>query len=342
MATDPSSVPSPDSVAADASAWLARRDRSLTAAEQDRYLEWLRADPRHAAAIARLEKTWMALDALAEWRPAHSPQPNADLLAPPRRRWWRSPLPLLVGALAAALACGIFLRLDRSREAATAATARAVHVIPGPERLTLADGSIVELNHDGKIETEFTPALRRVRLVRGEAHFAVAKNPARPFVVDAGAVAVRAVGTAFDVNRATGSVEVLVTEGKVQLEQPAGETGGVPAPTPLVAGQHASVGTAAGSTPLVGTMSAAEIERALGWQGVRLEFAEQPLADVVAEFNVRNRQQIVIGDPAAGSIRVGGSFRADNVEGFVRLLNLSFGLVAERRDDGALVLHLAK
>jgi transmembrane sensor len=62
----------------------------------------------------------------------------------------------------------------------------------------------------------------------------------------------------------------------------------------------------------------------------------------VAEFNVRNRQQIVIGDPAVAGVLVGGNFRADNVEGFVRLLGLSFGVAAERRDDHTIVLRLAK
>jgi len=343
MSVDPFPAPRPDPVETAAAAWLARRDRGLTPREQDRYLEWLRADPRHAPAVARLEKTWGALDALTEWRPSHSPRPNADLLAPPRRPWWRGHFPLLITALAASLVLGIFLRprLQRDRGPAPVA-AHTVHVIPGPERLTLADGSVVELNRGGKIETEFTPALRRVRLVHGEAHFAVAKNPARPFVVDAGAVAVRAVGTAFDVRRADASVEVLVTEGKVQLEPPAAATAVAAEPTALVAGQHASVASAGDATPVIRTLSPAEIERALGWQGVRLEFAELPLAEVVAEFNLRNRQQVVIGDPAVAGVLVGGNFRADNVEGFVRLLSLSFGVAAERRDDQTIVLRLAK
>jgi transmembrane sensor len=207
----------------------------------------------------------------------------------------------------------------------------------------LADGSVVELNRDGKIETTFTPSERRVRLVRGEALFTVTKNPSRPFVVEAGPVSVRAIGTAFDVRRADTSIDVLVTEGTVHVERPVGSSGAAPAPTPVTAGQLATVNTAAAGFPVVVSgVVKAQIESALAWQGVRLELADLPLSEVIAEFNLRNRQQILIGDPAIAGLLVGGNFRADNLESFVRLLEQSFGVAAERRDDGTIVLRRAK
>ena len=48
--TPPEKFPASDAIETAATAWLARRDRTLTAAEQDAYLQWLREDPRHAAA----------------------------------------------------------------------------------------------------------------------------------------------------------------------------------------------------------------------------------------------------------------------------------------------------
>src|SRR5688500_14994795 len=80
-----------------------------------------------------------------------------------------------------------------------------------PETRTLPDGSVVELNAGAELALEFNSALRRVTLVRGEAHFQVTKNPERPFVVRAGNAEVRAVGTAFAVQLGTGLVDVLVT-----------------------------------------------------------------------------------------------------------------------------------
>lgn len=351
MPDDPlSSRESGDPVDAAAAQWLARRDRGFTPAEQDAYLQWLRDDSRHAAAVARLEKTWNALDQLAlEWRPSHSARPNPDLLAVPAphpRTRTRAPIVswrvvTLTLATAAAVAAGILV-LKKPAPPASPAPAVATHgvnVIPLSERLTLADGSIVELNRGGKITPEFTPGERRVRLVRGEAHFTVTKNPARPFVVEAGTVSVRAIGTAFDVLRAEASVEVLVTEGTVHVERPA-----LKAPTPLEKGERAVVDTrTADAAPVITRLTPTEIERALAWEGVRLKFNELPLSEVVAEFNLRNRVQLAIGDAEAGRVRVtANNFRADNAEGFVRLLESSFGVTAERRGDGTIVLRVAK
>ena len=340
MAALPPDFSESDPIVQAAAAWLARRDRDLTAAEQDAYLHWLGQDPRHGAALAHLDKNWQALDALAHWRPAHSAQPNPDLLARPRLLRWRTAGWALAAAGAAAAAVGIFGPSFRAERPEEISPARGVRVIPRPERINLPDGSVVELNGDGRIMTDFTAAERRVRLLRGEAHFTVAKNPARPFIVDAGAVAVRAVGTVFEVRRAATAVEVLVTEGKVRVERPAGAgTAPVP-PTSLAAGERAVVDLSArGAAPVVTPVSPAEIERALAWQGVRLEFSSLPLAEVVAEFNLRNTTQLAMGDPETARLKIGGTFRADNVEGFVRLLQLSFGVTAERQPNGTVVLH---
>lgn len=324
-----------------AAAWLARLDRGLKPVEQDEYLEWRRADPRHRAALKRQSKTWEALDALAEWRPAHSARPNPGLLDRTRPQRWHY---IVCGGLAAA-AVVVFTGVFRPRLPQAPAEARivspALRVIPSPESVVLDDGSLVMLKAEARIEPEFSLRERRVRLVKGEAHFSVKKDSDRPFVVETGGIAVRAVGTAFSV-RGGKSIEVLVTEGRVQLEQAARskESGRARSPIPVSEGERAVVDSATpGRPPNITTINVAEMEEALAWQNVRLEFAELPLSAVVVEFNLRNRQQLVVGDPAAGRVRVGGTFRANNVTGFVRLLEGSFGLMSERRDDGAIVLR---
>jgi transmembrane sensor len=321
--------------------WLARRDRGLSAAEQDAFLQWMRENPRHRNELARLERTWGALDLLSEWRPAHSGRPNPNLLASAprssRRRLW-----YWGGSLAAAAAIALGFFTLQSPPEKSLAPAVALRVIPGPERVELEDGSVVEANQGGAFELAFTASERRIRLVSGEAHFTVAKNPQRPFVVEvAGTIAVRALGTAFNVRRAAGAVDVLVTAGKVQVESPAGTAAGPAAtPTALVAGQQATVDASQPNLPpVVTTLTSAQIDQVLAWQGVRLIFDDLPLSAVVAEFNLRNRQQLVIADPRIASLRVAGSFRADNVEAFSRLLEASFGVAVQRRVDGTLVLR---
>ncbi len=282
-------------VAATAAAWLARRDRGFTATEQDAYLQWLQADARHRSEVARIERSWQELDSLAAWQPADGAAPNPDLLAPAlpsRRRFFRRCAAVAGVGLAAALA--VFLWPAAPRAPETAISAPAMRVIPRPEPQALADGSVAEIKHGGKLEVAFVTEERRVRLRAGEVHLTVAKDAARPFVVEAGGVIVRAVGTAFSVRWERDTLDVLVTEGSVQVEPPTG------APVAVSAGESAHIG--ARMRPVIAVEKPETIERALVWRTMRLEFEGLPLATVVAEFNLRNTLQLALGDAGAGRV----------------------------------------
>lgn len=337
----PSSSPhSPDPrLEREAADWVTRRDRGLSAAEQDAYLQWLREDATRAAAVARHESTFRRLQQVAHWEPAHSSEPNPDLFARPRGRWRRFVVPL--AGLAAVVALGVFFWPRARTEPAPRPTARSLLRIN--EREALADGSVVELRDGSRIEVAFSERERRVRLVGGAAQFSVTKDPHRPFIVEAGGVAVRAVGTVFAVRLDAAAVDVLVTEGKVLVESPA-PVGAGPAASreaPLVAAQHraiVSLMASAAEPPQVTAVTPEQIADALAWQAPRFQLYETPLSEAMAEFNQRNRVQLVAGDATIGALRVGGTFRADNVEGFVSLLHLTMGVRAEHRTDTEIVL----
>ncbi|MBA3848504.1 MAG: hypothetical protein C0502_00730 [Opitutus sp.] len=336
--TDPTKSAETERIDRAAAAWVVRRDRGLTAAEQDEFFHWLAADPRHGERLAQHQRTWKEFNLLAQWRPEHSAEPNPDLLAKPRpRRPWRVALgwgvPL---AAAAAFAVAVFWEKPAPAPAALATA-------PRYSQRVLEDGSTVELRGGSEVEVHYTAGERRVVLRHGEAFFTVAKNPARPFIVSAEGVAVRAVGTAFNVRLAAGAVEVLVTEGKVHVAPP--PVAGVLAPElPLLeAGRRALVplADAAAAPPSVATVSAAEIARALAWQPRLLDFNSTPLSEVVAEFNLRNTTQLVLAPDAPASLPIMLTFRSDNVEGFVRLLEANGAIRAERAGD-RIALHAAR
>lgn len=325
----------------EAAAWVIRLERGLTAAEQDQLSEWLAADPRHRGALARMRAHWARLAPLAEWRPEHSAEPNPDLLAPPAaaRRWLR---PALAAAAAASLAAAA-LFLTAPPAASPPEPGRVVVREAQATRQMLPDGSLAELNHGAALRLAFTEGERRLELLRGEAHFRVVRDPRRPFVVVAHGREVRALGTAFNVRLEGGRMEVLVTSGSVRLdggEAPAA-AGTAPGPT-LEAGQRAVVALDGGTREArIATLTAGEIERVLAWQHRTLEFTAAPLAEVVAAFNHANELQLVLGDPALAGVQLSASFRSDNVEGFVRLLEVGFRIRAVRRGDRELVLRPA-
>lgn len=344
MSTSYRDEPVPDPLADAAAGWVLRHDRGLTPAEQDEFSQWLAADPRHGTEFQRHRREWRRLDTLSQWVPHHSQAPNPDLLAPRRvrPRWSRVAVWIpLAAAAAVAVAlwrptapAGPSLPATPAAPAVVATAAVASQVLP--------DGTTVELNGGARLETRFTERERRVLLSAGEAHFTVVKDPDRPFVVSAQGVELRAVGTAFNVRLDSAGVDVLVTEGKVEVtpvpEADVARTD-LPRLPRLEAGQRIVVLTGANApVPVVTTLSAAEIGRMLAWQQRLLEFTAAPLAEVVAEFNRRNAVQIAIADPSLSAVPITASFRSDNIDGFVRLIEVGFGIGVERVTDGEIRL----
>jgi ferric-dicitrate binding protein FerR (iron transport regulator) len=88
------------------------------------------------------------------------------------------------------------------------------------QALRLPDGTEVWLNADSRLEYDpaFKGAERKV-ILTGEAYFNVAQEAARPFMVVAGGVTTRVLGTAFNIRAYPGQpVSVTVTQGKVQVQ----------------------------------------------------------------------------------------------------------------------------
>ena len=330
--------PPPQALAEQASLWLARRDRGLTPAEQDDYMQWIVADPRHAEAMMQHAAAFERMMHLYEWQPWHTTEGNPDLFAPRRRmRWWPWAASVV---LAAAAAVGLSFIYSWHAPAAPAVTS----YLQVNERLALPDGSRVELKDGSRIVVQYSDRERRVKLTGGEAQFSVWQDARRPFIVEAGGIEVRAVGTVFNVRLADRAVEVLVTEGRVKVnrEPPAATSGGSVAEVMLAAGEQTAVPLAVDAVqaaPVVVPATSEQISQSLAWQTPRLQFWETPLAEAVAEFNRLNRFQIVIGDAELGGRLIGGTFRPDNVEGFVRLLETTLDVRSDRRGDHETVLR---
>jgi transmembrane sensor len=333
--------------------WLARRESGLSIDEQAEFSRWLMADPRHARSVERIEASWRRLQ-----QPRFSGQAQEVIRAVQlrverrqkrRRRMLLGSLGTVLAAAAAVAVALLPARLDPARPEPLAPS-----VALRPERQILADGSVVELNAGAEVNVDFSTDRRAVRLLRGQAHFTVAKDTRRPFLVQAGTVAVRAVGTIFTVELAPQTVEVLVTEGRVAVEQstaaatpsPAAnpsptDTSSASAVTYVDAGTQLSVPTAARpAAPLRGRLvTAAQSQAMLAWRGMRVEFSGTPLAEIVALFNRRNRVQLELGAAELGTIHISGIFWADDPEGFSRLLEASAGVRADRARSDRIVLQ---
>ncbi len=335
-----------------AAQWLAQRDGEAWASEDEAALaHWLDADIAHRVAFLRLQASWQEsgrLQALgAGWR-GEGPPPRGYWRASPQSRREQllqamstqtaRPAPrrtrgmgiALAGMLAAcALVFGWGWRTYSQVDAATYVTA-----LGEVDEAHLEDGSHAVLASDSRIVTQFSRRQRHVALERGEAIFDVAHDASRPFVVAAQGRHIVAVGTRFSVRHDDHALRVVVTEGTVRLETPPGSNH----PQPVTMLPAGSVALVQGDGVLLRTVSLDDAQRLLDWREGLLAFHNTTLAQAAAEFNRYNARKLMIADAAAGALPISGTFRWDNAEGFVRLLESGFPVRAEVGAQG-IVLH---
>jgi transmembrane sensor len=333
-----------------ASEWLARLDRGLTPEEQDCYTEWLAQDEAHRKAMARYQNDWDDFDRLAGIQLKHHARIDPDLLAPEKtpvrsgRKWsqkilWFSALPL-----AASVALSLYFTLSEPAKPSGLKLQHALELLARIEQRTLEDGSLIEINRGSDVSVTYTASERRIFLRKGEANFQVAKDPNRPFIVNVAGVDVRAVGTIFSVRLSEDEVDVIVTEGIVNVKP----RGSSQAPKENVSdaflemGQRAKVKLRNESLVVeVTPIDDEEIADLHRWQPRLLDYDQIQLGEIVKEFNRSNPIQVILSDPSLEKISLSSSFWSDNVEGFVRLMESSFGMEAEWRGSREIVLREA-
>jgi transmembrane sensor len=177
-------------------------------------------------------------------------------------------------------------------------------------RLSFDDGSVVILDSDSELRAKLRPARRDFRLARGRAHFEVAKDPNRPFVVAAGDRQVFALGTVFDVARSETSTSVVLIEGKVAVQS-----------TDLLAGPGTPRVMSPGERLTLSDDGSTQEDRPnliklTAWQSSQAVFDNDTMDAAVAELNRYSRRPIVISDPGVGRLRVSGVFRAGATQDF--------------------------
>jgi len=90
------------------------------------------------------------------------------------------------------------------------------------------------------------------------------------------------------------------------------------------------------------SLSSTEIKRRLSWQLGVLIFHGETLAEAVAEFNRYNERRLVIRDPAIANMRLGGTFQAHDLDGFIDALETLFSLRATPMPGSTKVIELQR
>jgi transmembrane sensor len=298
-------------VAERAAEWATRIDAGTTDPDTNETLRrWLEEDPRHGGALMRAEAALSFLDrgrALAGVVPRPQPQPI----------WIRRKLTFAAVALAVGIAGMAILITAPNRYDTRVGEIRQV---------PLSDGSLVAINTQSAVEVAMHPNLREVTLTRGEAWFKVAHDRNRPFIVSAGRIRVRAVGTSFSVHRHDDGADVLVTEGVVETWTVGEEERRVR----VEAGSKAYVAEYEPPKPI---QALADIGRSLAWRDGQIVLEGETLDDAVAQFNRYNTRKLVISDPDLAEEKLVGQFRATEPLTFADAVATTLGAtVVEDRD----------
>lgn len=342
----------PGSLDDQAAKWVAQLDgEAPSKATLKAFRQWTRQSPAHRKAFEGYVAVWEQMNLLTQLVPPREVQAGEDS---PRFSWvWAAPR--LAG-------CAMLLVLVvMLQQWIVPTTQRYTTAVGEQQTITLPDGSIALLNTDSDIEVRYRDDRRVIYLARGEAHFEVMKNPDSPFEVHAGQGLVRAVGTAFGVYLRTDDVEVVVTEGIVELDTlaaanisrhdkealpPAKTSFAVDSGPPstdtelaqIYAGNLATYDRHTAKHILLAELE--KIEEKVSWHQGLLVFDDEPLQNVVAEVGRYTTTKIVIPEHAVRELKVGGQFKVGDTEAIFEALKISFNIRAETVSEG--VIYLVK
>jgi len=279
--------------------WFVRMNSGdATDAEHDEFGFWLRDDPDNLMAYQRLETLWRDLNDVPDPRPA---APSSGPVISRRG--------LLVGAAGAAACAGLVAVTGLTIEDVTALGAADYRTGTGERRtVVLDDGSAVQLDAETAISVDGGPALRQVTLLAGRASFNVVPDPDKPFDVVCAGGTVRALGTAFTVQKRPQDTVVAVEDHAVAvcLGRP-GDGGDI---VRLTAGERVTYGAGR-----LGRPASAEDGAETAWRRGRLVFRDRPLADVVADLNRYRPGRVVVWGDDLAALRVDGVFNIGDPDG---------------------------
>lgn len=281
----------------------------LSPAQQLALAQWCGSDPRHARAYAFAQATWADLGqvtSLAPTTPHRAPVARAE-----RPRGWRRPTRLRWAVASSALLLLAILGVEQGPRVLLDWRADYATAAGEVRRVSLPDGSQVDLDSGSAVQLDFDGRQRRVRLLAGEAVFSAAPVSAdepRPFVVEYAGATSQALGTRFVVGKVGDGGWVGMLEHSVDVRLQTAPAQGA-AHQVLQEGQALRYDQAQGIRPWNGR----DLHRATDWQRGVLVFERQPLAEVVERLNRYRDGRLMVVDGTLAQREVSGVFRLDNL-----------------------------
>ena len=343
-----------------AAAWFLRVANGEISEDDPEFKAWLDASPENAEALSSVRVAWGAMG-----QHANAPEMQVarrDALADATRRAaWRwgalTPVSRRAKALAAAVALVVVVAPMVIWRTTTQDDVRSVAIRPqlfdtgvGETRVvTLSDNSKVSLDASTRLSVDYGTASREIVLSHGQAHFDVAKDPMRPFLVTAADQAVMATGTAFNVELVDDELLVTLIEGEVivaDARQMRDDRGGLSSARELSEraggvvmnpGEQLIVSATRAAAPAI--TAQADIEKATAWRRGMVMLDDDTLTNAVARMNRYSQIRLVVADERLDELKISGIFSTGDVDAFVEALEAYFPVRAHRVSATRIELH---
>ncbi len=298
----------------EAARWFARLHGGASAPDTAAWRAWMDASPEHAREYTAFEALWRDFDTTAGTQAlADAAQRlNGQRSHTRRRTLVRGTLGLASLGLAGLLGRhGWNAWQDNTLYAQSRTTGTGERVA-----LHLPDGSRLTLGPASGAALRYSRRQRAVVLERGEAVFDVARDAARPFVIDAGGARITVLGTRFAVSLLPGLVRVSVAHGTVELAA----QGGAASPLRMNAGEVGEVDEIASAAHLPRRVQRDAQDAFAAAEHGFIVFDQASLPEIAATLSRWRRQPMHAEGPADGGPRITAAVQARDVEGFIQSL----------------------
>ena len=338
---------------------------SLTPLEMEKFADWVESDRANREKLDLITSIWSAMDELKDDPMVVRTLEKSKVKerAETEKKWFKDLALYLTkfryAAVAAALfliVCGIWLAQQRPNQPEIYKT------LTGEQKsVYLSDGSTIYIDTNSAVSTSFTNKFRYIELLEGRVFFSIAHEPARPFIVLTNNVAVRALGTEFEVyKKREDKTTIAVSKGRVQVYQVDKNHGsnvrkGLPVPVVQPTAEQkflarkssgnilSSEGLGPGQEIVVYEQNAEyilksfDLENSSTWREGRLNFQNRPLPEVIEALNRYLINKIIVDDDLK-DLNVSVYFEIKNRKEFVATLEKAFPVASRIAPNGQIVL----
>ena len=324
-----------DEIQAQAAFWVARENSGrIREAERIELREWLARSPAHELEYTLADSLYADETLIAALRTA--PRLAAQCRATPvegaldrvKRGLAAIAWPKLVAASLCIVLCFASARVlfqpkpDAPTEDSRLAGGMVLETRPGERLLVqLPDGSRVELGGDASAEARFTPAERHFALRRGDAHFDVAHDKSRPFLIQTRRAGVRVVGTRFLISQLRDDTRVDVYDGTVEVRPDRDETSKLL----LKRGSRVTIGRDV-------TLTHFDASDENDWRNGWVDEAQISLGELAELVERRSGERIVV-DQGLSQLKISGRFRINRPDEIFDKLGRVYGFKNYHKGD---------